>query len=454
MLGIEAVRFASNRLRVQCNSIDFLKGEAGERARTKNYSDFQLATRQRSFELLLSQTADDRTLLTQYFELLTEISRAQFGLIDARLPTCRFPLYLRGMTSDVFNLRQIFERQEYEFGTVPAPRRILDLGAYVGYAAVWFANRFPEAEIVCVEPSPANFRMLLLNTAPYERIRLIQGAVWDRSAVLDIKSPTSDGLEAGAWALQTTVASGEHQRQVVGYSVTDLLQMVGWSGIDFLKCDIEGAECEVFRDAAAPIWLSETNAVAIELHDRFRSGCDAAVYGVLSEAEWRRGLHGEFATFTRRTSPPPPPHLKAVPIILQPGRTSPCRFTALNVGPEIWSLWGDDEETFRLHPNPPGAGAAELLFQLDLKGHDTFSTTAQLPRTSAGNVIFGTRLATKENETIVHDSRLVRPGKSIDWCLHFERRHGRCDLSMSTEMAPAAESNAYAWATFSKTTIR
>jgi hypothetical protein len=119
----------------------------------------QLTTQQRIFEVLLSGAPNDPILLTQYFKLLTEISRS-LGLIDARLPGCRFPLYLRGMTSDVNNLRQIFENQEYELRTNAEPRRILDLGAYAGYAAVWFANRFPDAEIVCVEPSPANFRML------------------------------------------------------------------------------------------------------------------------------------------------------------------------------------------------------------------------------------------------------------------------------------------------------
>ena len=194
------------------------------------------------------------------------------------------------MTSDVFNLRQIFENEEYAFGTSATPRRILDLGAYAGYAAVWFANRFPDAEIFCVEPSPANFRMLSLNTLPYEQIRRIQGAVWDRSTALEIRSPTSDVWPAGAWALQTMPATGDRDHQIAGYSVPDLLQSVGWSGIDFLKCDIEGAEVEVFGDAAATTWLAEVSTVAIELHERFRSGSEATVSKMFPEAEWHRAM--------------------------------------------------------------------------------------------------------------------------------------------------------------------
>ena len=414
----------------------------------------QLTTRQRIFEVLLSEAPNDPILLTQYFKLLTEISRSQFGLIDARLPGCRFPLYLRGMTSDVNNLRQIFENQEYELRTNAEPRRILDLGAYAGYAAVWFANRFPDAEIVCVEPSPANFRMLVLNTLPYERITRIQGAVWDRSIALEIRSPTDGISPAGAWAFQTTPATENPKRQVAGYSVQDLLQAVGWSGVDFLKCDIEGAEVEVFGNAAVTTWLAEATTVAIELHERFRAGSEATVFRMFPEAEWQRTLNGEFTVFTRLTHVRKPQLSSCLPIVLQPDRTSPLPFRAINVRPENWTLWGDDEETFRLHPNPPGAGAAELSFQLELKGHRAFSTTLRLPRTAAAAVIFAARLTNEENETVAHDSRFVNPGESVDWRLAFEPRYGIYTLSISTEMAPDALSNAFAWATWSATTIR
>jgi hypothetical protein len=107
-----------------------------------------------------------------------------------------------------------------------------------------------------------------------------------------------------------------------------------------------------------------------------------------------------------------------------------------------------------LHPNQPGAGAAELSFRLELKGHNAFFATLRLPRTAASEVIFAVRLVTEGNKIVADDSRLVGPGESIDWCLGFEPQYGSYNLSISTEMAPGAQSNAFAWATWSATTIR
>jgi FkbM family methyltransferase len=78
------------------------------------------------------------------------------------------------------NFAQIFLNREYGFPIPFKPRRILDLGAYVGFAAIFLAQRFPDAEIVCVEPSAENFRLLMLNTSAYSNIRQINAAVWSR----------------------------------------------------------------------------------------------------------------------------------------------------------------------------------------------------------------------------------------------------------------------------------
>jgi hypothetical protein len=47
--------------------------------------------------------------------------------------------------------------------------------------------------------------------------------------------------------------------------------------IDLLKLDIEGAEREIFG-ASDLDWMARTNAIIIELHDRFRPGCEAAFF--------------------------------------------------------------------------------------------------------------------------------------------------------------------------------
>jgi hypothetical protein len=80
----------------------------------------------------------DRLLLEAYYESLDEISKIYFGILNAVIPGAKLPLFFRANSSDIWNLRQVFQLREYNFDFPYPPGRILDLGAYVGFAAVFF----------------------------------------------------------------------------------------------------------------------------------------------------------------------------------------------------------------------------------------------------------------------------------------------------------------------------
>ena len=48
----------------------------------------------------------------------------------------------------------------------------------IGLAAVFFANRHPNAEIVAIEPEHQNFEILRKNVEPYSQIRPLEAALW------------------------------------------------------------------------------------------------------------------------------------------------------------------------------------------------------------------------------------------------------------------------------------
>ena len=113
--------------------------------------------------------------------VLGRINRSTLGLETIVLPELDEPA--------LFPLRQLATlpistrcsaRRSFPWRCLRSPARILDLGAYVGYAAVYLAHRFPEAEIVCVEPAAPNFKVLTLNTvalsarSPAQRRRVEQ----------------------------------------------------------------------------------------------------------------------------------------------------------------------------------------------------------------------------------------------------------------------------------------
>ena len=108
----------------------------------------------------------------------------------------KFPLAYRPNTSDLPTARVIFERGDYflEYTGLLAffngnfkPRFIIDGGANVGYASVFFANRYPECEkILAIEPEIENFEILQYNVQNYPQVEAIRAALWSRETDLSV----------------------------------------------------------------------------------------------------------------------------------------------------------------------------------------------------------------------------------------------------------------------------
>src|SRR5215472_16529167 len=194
-----------------------------------------------ALEAALRHEPYNQALRARYRAVLERINRTTLGLSTIVLPELAYPLYFRGGSSDLANFDQIFGLRDLSVPLKQLPARILDLGAYVGYATVYLAHQYPEAEIFCVEPSPANFNVLTLNTAAYPRIRRLNGAVWSSSTKLAV-----EGHELGDWGTHLHAATGA--AGIDAWSVDDILRIAGWDHADLIKCDIEGAEREVFVD--------------------------------------------------------------------------------------------------------------------------------------------------------------------------------------------------------------
>src|SRR5262249_49850300 len=143
-------------------------------------------------------------------------------------------------------------------------------------------------------PSPANFRMLAINTAPYPQIRALHAAVWRRSVPLAMV----DRIE-GDWGSVFAEPSTTGTDTVKAYTIPEILRLAGWPQVDYLKCDSEGAELEIFSDPAAPKWLDDVACISVDTHDRFKPGCTEAVEKALPASRYQHYRSGEFHVFTR-----------------------------------------------------------------------------------------------------------------------------------------------------------
>ena len=203
------------------------------------------------------------------------------------IPGFRGTLLLRGKTSDRLTFQKIFVDREYAIDLNFEPRLIIDGGANVGYAAIFFAHRYPHASIVAVEPDPQNFRLLEHNTSAYPNVHRLNKGLWCRDTYLAIENPTA---EPYAFRVRET---DRQDNAIAATTIDTILREAGTDTIDVLKLDVEGAEKEIFSDPGSEQWLRNTNVVIIELHDRFRPGCSHAFEQAVARHPFRRMQVGE-----------------------------------------------------------------------------------------------------------------------------------------------------------------
>jgi FkbM family methyltransferase len=134
---------------------------------------------------------------------------------------------------------------------------IIDCGANIGMASIWYAQKFPLAKIISVEPEPENFRILAMNAANYPNIVPIQGGISDQETKL-ILSNTGDA----PWAWETREAESGPIR---AFTIPGLLANVTDAALMIVKIDIEGSEVGLFRSNVD--WANETPVIVFESHD-------------------------------------------------------------------------------------------------------------------------------------------------------------------------------------------
>lgn len=176
---------------------------------------------------------------------------------------CPAGVYVRAGSTDWRVFRQIFVTREYDSlcKRIPNARVIVDLGANVGYSAVYFLERYPEARCICLEPDARNFEVLLKNVARYgDRVRCEKAAIWDNDGSVTLDD---GGFVGNEWGIR--VQEGLAMGAVRALSMATVLSSFSPAGADILKMDVEGAE-KVVLGKSCEAWLASVRSICVELH--------------------------------------------------------------------------------------------------------------------------------------------------------------------------------------------
>lgn len=191
----------------------------------------------------------------------------------------REPLSLTTSRPDIGTLLEIASRQVYKlpasFSECLQGRQIIDMGAHIGLAAVYFANRYPQSEILSFEPNPRNFDYLQSNAVPYAgQIEPVNAALAAKPGLVGSRLTGSDPNNHVSYAFGGDPAGDELRAAAV---TPDEILEITPKKIGLVKVDIEGAEKELFDTGAMDGLLGHTQVMMIETHDQYQPGSSEAV---------------------------------------------------------------------------------------------------------------------------------------------------------------------------------
>jgi FkbM family methyltransferase len=180
----------------------------------------------------------------------------------------RQEIFLREVGSDMLTFNEVMIEQVYRgvVERVPDCRTMIDLGANVGLATLYFAAHYPACRFYAVEPNPDTYALLRRNLEALVaagRCETFQGAVWGSEQELVAAADwSSDHFSRFAGRER---ADGEADGVAFkGLPIDRLMEAAGFDHVDLIKADIEGAETELFRGDLG--WLERVGAIAIEFH--------------------------------------------------------------------------------------------------------------------------------------------------------------------------------------------
>jgi FkbM family methyltransferase len=150
---------------------------------------------------------------------------------------------------DLITLGECFGKLDYR---IPEDAEVVvDAGANVGFAAMYFLTHAPNCKVICIEPDPRNLRRLhgvIEDHGLQERIEVIPAAVGTQAgtAVLATEETGRYGFVRDADAESVVSQDDRYSTDIevemvpLGEVVRDVLSQYG--RISLLKLDIEGLE--------------------------------------------------------------------------------------------------------------------------------------------------------------------------------------------------------------------
>jgi len=141
-------------------------------------------------------------------------------------------------------------------------RTVVDVGANVGAASLYFALRYPQTAVFAFEPFPEAYRLLAENLAPFPKVRTFGFGFLDR----DVHMPMYlSGVDPVTNSVSVSGLNTSESQEISLRDAYSVLKELEITAIDILKIDTEGCEVPILRSLKG--LLPYTRAIYLEYHD-------------------------------------------------------------------------------------------------------------------------------------------------------------------------------------------
>jgi FkbM family methyltransferase len=140
--------------------------------------------------------------------------------------------------------------QYMDFASLSEGMTVLDLGAYSGFTSIIFSQAVGETgTVVAVDADIQNIDCIKRNFSNYKKysdnkIFLLEGAVWENNDGLEFSCEGNMGSSAASIV-------GNNRglvSKVASFTLSSIANKFKLQRVDFIKCDVEGAEKVIFTD--------------------------------------------------------------------------------------------------------------------------------------------------------------------------------------------------------------
>jgi FkbM family methyltransferase len=211
-----------------------------------------------------------------------------------------FNLFKTGVCFQIAN--DIFAGVTYpNVSFVSGVKTIVDIGANVGAASVFFALAYPDAQVYAFEPGSAPLSLLRQNAEPLRNITVFPFGLYSREHTLTLFQGKNDSVESSIWQSSRT---GEESEQIRLVCAPEFLAGHGINGIDILKIDTEGCEAPILRSLKQ--YLPAVKVLYVEYHsERDRRMIDELLADthILWRGHVTFAFRGEFCYLKRELVP-------------------------------------------------------------------------------------------------------------------------------------------------------